>query len=99
MMSKSEKAIRLLIQLASLGATLYTGWLLIPEHQRKQILMSSALHAGEMSRRTAQVFGAAGMSEELSGNSKEATFRYRVAYWLMNRYNQSQEAYERLRES
>ena len=67
-------------QLLALASTLVMAWFMLPEHQRRLMLMRAAERARSLTGRLAKAEGHAGMGEELAGRDPAA--RYGGAYVL-----------------
>lgn len=67
-------------QLLALASTLTMAWFMLPEHQRRLMLMRAAERARSLTGRLARAEGHAGMGDELAGRDPAA--RYGGAYVL-----------------
>ena len=67
-------------QLLALASTLTMAWFMLPEHQRRLMLMRAAQRARNLAGRLARSEGYAGMGAELAGRDPAA--RYGGAYLL-----------------
>ena len=69
-------------QIAGLVLTLVMLWMMLPEHQRRLILMRAAHSLQRAAARAAHREGHAGMGNELDGRPGDAHRRYSAAYHL-----------------
>ncbi len=69
-------------QLVALVISLMMAWSMLPEHQRRLILMRAAHALQRAAGRQARREGEAGMGDELAGRAGDAERRYSAAYQL-----------------
>ena len=82
-------------QILALISTLVMGWFMMPEHQRKLIIMRALAWAARVSGRLAATEGHAGMGDELAGRDPAA--RYGGAYFLARCRDELASVIERMR--
>jgi len=69
-------------QAAALALTLLAMWMMLPEYQRRLIVMRIARGLQRVSGRAARGQGQAGMASELDGRGGDAQRSYRAAFHL-----------------
>lgn len=91
---------RMLVQyLMELLATGLTLWMLIPEHQRRSLLMAISARVRLMTQRIAKLTARWAVSRELSGDRDAATAGYRLTFGLMTGpHRRAERWYESLRD-
>jgi len=84
-------------RIAALALTLAMLWMMLPEYQRRLILMKTARALQRVSGRAAHVEGRAGMGSELAGRDGDAQRSYRAAFHLSRARDAFGRALESLR--
>jgi len=69
-------------RIAALIVTLLAMWMMLPEFQRRLIIMRIARALQRVSGRAAHAEGRAGMASELAGHAGDAQRNYRAAFHL-----------------
>lgn len=69
-------------QAAALALTLLAMWMMLPEHQRRLIMMRITRALQRVSGRAAHAEGRAGMASELAGRPGDAARSYGFAFHL-----------------
>lgn len=82
-------------QLLALASTLIMAWFMLPEHQRRLMLMRATERARSLTGRLARAEGYAGMGDELAGRNPAA--RYGGAYMLARARDELGRVLERMR--
>ena len=71
-------------------------WLMLPEHQRRLLVMRSLARGQALAGRAARLEGHAAMGDELAGLS-QARQRYSAAFWLSRARDQLGTQLDRMR--
>jgi hypothetical protein len=84
-------------QLAAMALTLLAMWMMLPEHQRRLVVMRVTRYLQAVAARAAARQGRAGMGAELGGQLGEALHRYQTAFSLSTARDRLAGLYERQR--
>lgn len=84
-------------RILALLLSLLIMWGMLPEHQRKLIIMRLTLAMQRVSGTAARAEGHRGMGDELAGRVGEAERRYSVAYTLSRWRDAAARGYEAMR--
>jgi hypothetical protein len=69
-------------QLAAMALTLMAMWMMLPEHQRRLLVMRATVAVQRVAGRAARREGHAGMGSELAGRTGDAARSYLTAFHL-----------------
>ena len=84
-------------QIAAMCLTLLAMWMMLPEHQRRLILMRVTRMVQRVAARGARAEGLAGMGSELAGRGGDAARSYTAAYQLSRARDYAGRIFEALR--
>ncbi len=95
---KREARIKILVVAADLLFMAWMVWAMIPDHQRRAVIMRAALHARKASQRAAIQMGCNGMALELAAGQHAGRLWYETARLTMTGvHDRALRAYERQR--